>query len=77
MSFHINMEKLATIKFCVRLGMTPMQTNDKLAAAHMSYKVSRKLIFKRHKRFWEGRESLEHDSRRGRPINVRWHNLAE
>ena len=54
-----------------------MQANDKLAAARMSDKESRKLIFKWHKHFWEGRESLEEDSHSVQPINMRWHNLAE
>ena len=60
------------IEFCVKLGMMPTQTN-----ACMNYKVSRKLIFKRHERFREGRESPKDDSRSDRPVNVRWHNLSE
>ena len=43
----------------------------------MNYKVSRKLIFKCHKRFRGDRESLKDDPRSGRPIYVKWHNLAE
>ena len=65
------------IKCCVKLGMTHVQTNGKITAADMNYKLSRRLIFKCQKRFREGRESLKNDSRRGRrPVNVRRHNLA-
>ena len=52
-----------------------MQTNVEMTAAHMSYKVSQKLIFKWQGR--EGRESLNDYSRNGPPVNVRLPNLAE
>ena len=71
MLFHANVETRAIIKFCDKLGMAPMQTDGKITAAHMNYKVSIRLIFKWHKCFREGRESLENDSRNGRPINVK------
>ena len=58
-------------KIFVKLGTTPTQTNGKMIAAHMNYKVSRRLIFKWHKPVLEGRESLEDDSRIDRPGNVR------
>ena len=61
MSFHFNVEICATINFCVKLGKTPMQTNGKITAAHMNYKVSRRLLFKLHKHCRVGRESLEDD----------------
>ena len=65
------METRATIKFCVKFGIThSTQTNGKIMAAHINYKVSRRLIFKWHKRFREGRERLEDDSRIDRPFNV-------
>ena len=43
----------------------------------MNYKVSRRLIFKWHKRIREGRESLENDFRSDRSVNVRGRKLAE
>ena len=57
--------------------MMPTQTYGKMTAANLNYKVSRRLIFKWHKRFQDGRESLEDDSRSGRPVNMKQHNLAE
>ena len=53
-----NVETRVTINFSVKLGMTPTQTYGKMTAANMNYKVSRRLIFKWHKRFRDGRESL-------------------
>ena len=63
MSFHVYVETRATVKFCVKLGMIPTQKNVKITAAHMNYKVSRKLFFKCYKRFREDRGSLKDDSR--------------
>ena len=57
--------------------MTPTKTYGNMTAAKMNYKMSRRLIFKWHKRFRDGSESLEDDSRSGRPVNVKLHNLAE
>ena len=71
MSPRVNVETRAAIKFCVKLGMTPTQTYGKMTAANMKYKVCGMLIFKRHKRFRDGRESLEGDYRSGRPVNVK------
>ena len=48
-----------------------MQTNVKITAVRMNYNMSRKLIFKLHERFREGKESLNDDSRSVRLINVR------
>ena len=77
MSFHVYVETHAKVKFCVKLGMMPTQTNVKMTSAHMNYRVSRKLIFKWYERFREDRESLKNNSRSSRPVNVRWHNLAK
>ena len=74
MSFHVYGAAHAKIEFCVKLGMMPTQTNVKITVTRMNYKVS---IFKWHERFREGRESLKGDSRSGRLVNVRLHNLAE
>ena len=64
------METHSKIKVCVKLGMMPTQTNVEMTAAHMNYRVSKKLIFKWQERLEEGRESLN-DSRNGWPVNVR------
>ena len=71
MSFHVYVETHAKIKVCVKLGMMPTQTNVEMTAAHMNYKVSKKLIFKLQGRLREGRESLNDDSYNGQPVNVR------
>ena len=69
--------KHAKIKFCVKLGMMPTQTNVKMTAVHMNYRVSRKLIFKWHERFREDRESLKNDSRSGWSVDRKWNNLTK
>ena len=71
MSSRVNMKTLATIKFCVKLGMTPALAYGKMTAANINYKVSRRLIFKWHKCFPDDRESLEDDSRSDRPVNMK------
>ena len=62
MPFRVYVETHAKIKVCVKLGMMPTQTNVEMTAAHMNYRVSKKLIFKWQGRLREGRESLNDDS---------------
>ena len=62
MLFHVNEATHTKIEFCVKLGMMPIETNVKITAARMNYKVSRKLIYKWHERFREGRGCLKDDS---------------
>ena len=62
MSFHVYVETHAKIKVCVKLGMMPTQTNVEMTAAHMNYRVSKKLIFKWQGLLRECRESLNDDS---------------
>ena len=50
-------------KVCVKLGMLPTQKNVEMTAAHMNYRVSKKLIFKWQGRLREGRESLKRPAR--------------
>ena len=59
MSFHVYEATYAKIEFCVKLGMMPTQTNVKITAARVNYKVSRKLILNWHERFRESRERLK------------------
>ena len=59
-------ETRAIIKFCVDLGKTPTETMKMMKDANRSSNVSRSLVFKWHKRFSEGRESLKDDTGRGR-----------
>ena len=52
--------------------MMPAQTNGKITAAHINYKVSRRLIFKWHNVSEKAeKESLEDDFCSGRPVKVR------
>jgi len=55
------------IKFCVDIGKTPTDTHKFLKQSEKHSKVSRSLIFKWHKRFADGRDSLADDEREGRP----------
>ena len=71
MSSRVKVETHAIIKVCVKLGMMPTQTYGKRTGANMNYKVFKRLIFKWHKRFRNGRESLEDDFRSGRSVNVK------
>ena len=59
-------ETRAIIKFCVDLGKTPTETMKMMKNANRSSNISRSLVFKWHKRFSEGRESLKDDTGRGR-----------
>ena len=62
------MESRTAINFYVKLGMTPTQTFEKISEPKMKFTVSRRLVFKWHKRFREGIDSLNDDARSGRPV---------
>jgi hypothetical protein len=49
------------------IGKTPTDTHKFLKQSEKHSKVSRSLIFKWHKRFADGRDSLADDEREGRP----------
>jgi hypothetical protein len=51
----------------VDIGKTPTDTHKFLKQSEKHSKVSRSLIFKWHKRFADGRDSLADDEREGRP----------
>ncbi len=59
-------EQRAVIKFCVSLGKTPSETQNMLKEANVKPHACRALVYKWHKRFKDGRMSLEDDSGRGR-----------
>lgn len=65
--FAEKVEQRAVIKFCVDIGKTPTDTHKFLKQSEKHSKVSRSLIFKWHKRFADGRDSLADDEREGRP----------
>ncbi|XP_052802303.1 protein GVQW3-like [Mya arenaria] len=59
----------AVIQFCVNLGKTPSQTLKLMNEASSETQVKRMLVYKWHKRFSEGRESICDDVRSGRPVS--------
>ncbi|XP_052818061.1 rotatin-like [Mya arenaria] len=61
--------KRAVIQFCVNLGKTPSQTPKVMNEASSETQVKRMLVYKWHKRFSEGRESICDDVRSGRPVS--------
>jgi histone-lysine N-methyltransferase SETMAR len=60
-------EQRYAIKFCVRLGKSATETLAMLQAAYGEECLSRTRVFEWHKRFKEGRTSVDDDSGRGRP----------
>ena len=65
--FSNKVEQRVVIKFCVDIGKTPTETHKFIKQSVTHSNVSRSLVFKRHKRFSDGRGSLMDDSREGRP----------
>ena len=55
------------IKFCVKLGKTATETLKMLRDVYGDSSMSRTKVFEWHKRFVEGREDVEDDSKSGRP----------
>lgn len=62
------LKQRAVIQFCVNLGKSPTETLDMMNMASKKPAACRSLIYKWHKRFSEGRESVRDDDRSGRPI---------
>ncbi|GFW14064.1 putative transposable element [Trichonephila clavipes] len=60
-------EKRCAIKFCFRLGHNATETFAKLQQAYGDSVLSRAHVFRWFKAFSEGRESIEDESRSGRP----------
>ena len=73
--FYVKMtseEKLkqrAAIQFCVGLGHTPVQTIEMLNRVSKKAPVARSLVYKWHKRYSDGRETIMDDDRCGRPAS--------
>jgi len=59
-------ETRSGIKLCVKLGKTPNQTIHFLEQAHHTSHVSRSPVFKWHKLFLDGEESVDDDPGRDR-----------
>ncbi|XP_018577078.1 putative uncharacterized protein FLJ37770 [Anoplophora glabripennis] len=66
-----NFEQRVAIKCCARLGETASETYAKIVKLHGDSALSRAQVFRWHKEFKEGRESVEDQARSGRPVEVR------
>lgn len=67
-------DKLKTrsvIQFCVNLGKSPVETMDLMNTASGKSTVARSLVYKWHKRYSEGRDTIMDDDRSGRPVSRR------
>ena len=64
-----NIEQRYTIKFCVKLNKSATEIFASLTEAYRDATVSRTVVFKWHKAFKEGRESVEEDPCSGRPVS--------
>jgi hypothetical protein len=62
-----NLEQRCAIKFCVKLNENATETCEKLKRAYGEHAVSRTQVFRWHKAFLDGRESVEDEPRSGRP----------
>lgn len=67
----MNTEQRTNLKFLVRLGKTPSQALEMLKQVYGDNAMSRTRVFEWHKRFKEGHEEVEDDSRSGRPSSSR------
>ncbi|GFV02687.1 uncharacterized protein TNCV_2743601 [Trichonephila clavipes] len=62
-----NIEQRYTIKFCVRHGKSGASTLEMIQQAYGRESLSQSQVFRWHKMFKEGQESVEDESRAGRP----------
>ena len=67
LSENIELEQRYAIKFCVRLKKSATETLNLLQEAFHENALKKTAVFDWHKRFREGRRSLEDDHRTGRP----------
>ncbi|KAG5314524.1 SETMR methyltransferase, partial [Acromyrmex insinuator] len=68
---NFNMEQRAVIKFNTKLDKSASETFRSMQQVYGSQCLGRTAVFEWHKRFLEGRETLEDDKKSGRPILVR------
>lgn len=64
-------EQRVCIKFCVKLDKSATETIQLLQQAYGDSSLKKSQVFNWHRRFREGRESVEDDSRSGRPAEIR------
>jgi histone-lysine N-methyltransferase SETMAR len=63
-------ETRGVIKFCCELGYSPTKTYEMIQETSAGKSVSRTQVFEWHRRFREGRVSLEDDGGRGRKSSI-------
>ncbi|KAG5328363.1 SETMR methyltransferase, partial [Acromyrmex heyeri] len=64
---NFNMEQRAVIKFNAKLGKSASETFRSMQQVYGSQCLGRTAVFEWHKRFLEGRETLEDDKKSGEP----------
>ena len=69
MSSKEKLKKRAIIQFCVGLGHTPVQTMEMLNRSTKKPSVAWSLVYKWHKRYSEGQETIMDNDRCGRPVS--------
>ena len=62
-----NLEQHCAIKFCVKLNENTTETYKKLNQAYGGHAVLREQVFRWHKAFLDGHESVEDEPHSGRP----------
>ncbi|KAG5315470.1 SETMR methyltransferase, partial [Acromyrmex insinuator] len=67
----------AVIKFNAKLGKSASETFRSMQQVYGSQCLGRTAVFEWHKRFLEGRETLEDNKKSGRPILVRTPELLQ
>ena len=68
------LEQRFVIKFCAKLGKSGSKTLWLLRTAYGDTVLSSAQVFRRHKAFKDGRESIEDEQRAGRPSTLRSEN---
>ncbi|KAG5345813.1 SETMR methyltransferase, partial [Acromyrmex heyeri] len=71
------MEQRAVIKFNAKLGKSASETFRSMQQVYGSQRLGPTAVFEWHKRFLEGRETLEDDKKSGRPILVQTPEMIE
>ena len=64
-----NLNQRGIIQFCVDLGHMSVQTMEMLNRSKNKPSIARSLVYKWHKRYSEGRETIMDDDRCGRPVS--------
>ena len=62
-----NLEQRINIKFCVKIGKRASETLALLTVAYGEYAMKKSSVFEWHRRFKEGPEDVQDDTRSGQP----------